>query len=102
VRAVAVAFHSTPLHLLHPCHRRCADVDCAHVVDLLRVDEHPLGHGGLARDDVRDDPDIAVALQRVLALRCLAFGGLCLDHGGRHHHLYFVLAWLTAFTTCNG
>jgi hypothetical protein len=33
-------------------------VDLADLVDLLRVEEDPLGHGRLARVDMRDDADV--------------------------------------------
>ena len=72
------------LLLGHPVHRRGAVVDLADLVDLLGVEEDPLGHGGLARVDVRDDPDVAVALERVLARDDLALLGLLLDC---HYHL---------------
>ena len=52
------------LLLLHPVHRRGALVHLADLVDLLGVEEDPLGHGRLARVDVRDDPDVAGALER--------------------------------------
>ncbi len=51
------------LLLLHPVHRRRALVDLAELVDLLRVEEDPLGHRGLAGVDVRDDPDVPRVLQ---------------------------------------
>ena len=51
-----------PLLLLgHPVHRGRALVDLAELVDLLRVEEDPLGDGRLAGVDVRDDPDVAGA-----------------------------------------
>ena len=55
-----------PLLLLgHPVHRRGALVDLAHLVDLARVEEDPLGDGGLAGVDVGDDADVAGAGERV-------------------------------------
>ena len=48
-----------PLLLLgHPVHRRGAFMDLADLVDLLRVEEDPLGHGRLAGVDMRDDSDV--------------------------------------------
>ena len=47
------------LLLLHPVHGGGALVDLADLVDLLRVEQDPLGHGRLARVDVGDDPDVA-------------------------------------------
>ena len=48
-----------PLLLLgHPVHRRRALMDLADLVDLLRVEEDPLGDGRLAGVDMRDDSDV--------------------------------------------
>ena len=48
-----------PLLLLgHPVHRGRALMDLADLVDLLRVEEDPLGDGGLAGVDMRDDSDV--------------------------------------------
>ncbi len=48
-----------PLLLLgHPVHRGRALMDLADLVDLLRVEEDPLGDGRLAGVDVRDDADV--------------------------------------------
>jgi hypothetical protein len=52
------------LLLLHPVHRRRTFVRLADLVDLLRVEEDPLGHRRLAGVDVRDDPDVPGPLQR--------------------------------------
>src|SRR5207237_10739348 len=88
-----------PLLLLrHPVHRRGAVVDLADLVDLFREEEDPLGHGGFACVDVRDDPDVPVSLEGIVAPGGLTLDGLRFDH---RYHLYFVLSWLTAFTTCN-
>jgi len=57
-----VAAAAALLLLLHPVHRRGAVVDLADLVDLLGVEEESLGHGRLARVDVRDDPDVPVSL----------------------------------------
>src|SRR5256885_8780636 len=80
------------LLLGHPVHRRGALVDLADLVDLLGVEEDPLGHGGLARVDVGDDADVPVALERILArdLKCLP--RLLFDR----HHCHFVPT-----TTCS-
>jgi hypothetical protein len=57
-----------PLLLLgHPVHRGGAFVDLAELVDLLRVEEDPLGDGRLAGVDMRDDPDVPGAGERVEA-----------------------------------
>ena len=56
-----------PLLLLgHPVHRGRALVDLADLVDLLRVEEDPLGDGGLARVDMGDDPDVPRLRERNL------------------------------------
>ena len=69
------------LLLLHPVHRGGALVDLAELVDLLRVEEDPLGHGRLARVDVGDDPDVPGALER----RCWrAVRGGSAWRSGRH------------------
>src|SRR4029077_9055041 len=49
------------LLLRHPVHRGRALMDLAELVDLLRVEEDPLGHGRLARVDVGNDPDVSCA-----------------------------------------
>ena len=54
------------LLLRHPVHRRRALMDLAELVDLLRVEEDPLGHGRLARVDVGDDPDVPRLRERNL------------------------------------
>src|SRR4029453_17035006 len=54
------------LLLGHPVHGRGALVDLADLVDLLRVEEDPLGHGGLAGVDMRDDSDVPRACERNL------------------------------------
>src|SRR4029077_3253705 len=46
------------LLLRHPVHRGRALMDLAQLVDLLGVEEDPLGHGRLARVDVGNDPDV--------------------------------------------
>ena len=71
------------LLLGHPVHRRGAFVHLAELVDLLRVEEDPLGHGGLARVDVGDDPDVPGARQRDLS----GGGGRALSLLHRGHHL---------------
>ena len=63
------------LLLLHPVHRGGALVDLAELVDLLRVEEDPLGHGGLAGVDVGDDPDIPGALERRVRAGAVGSGG---------------------------
>ena len=55
------------LLLGHPVHRRGAFVDLADLVDLLRVEEDPLGDGRLARVDMGDDSDVPRACQRNLS-----------------------------------
>src|SRR5207247_1111021 len=55
------------LLLGHPVHGGSAVVDLADLVDLLRVEEDPLGHGGLAGVDMRDDSDVPRACQRNLS-----------------------------------
>ncbi len=72
------------LLLWHPVHRRGAVVYLADLVDLLGEKEDPLGHGGLARVDVRDDPDVPVSLQGILAPGGLTLDGLRFDHGRYH------------------
>ena len=47
------------LLLLHPVHRRGALVDLTDLVVDAGVEEDPLGRRGLARVDVRHDPDVA-------------------------------------------
>jgi hypothetical protein len=68
------------LLLLHPVHGGGAFMHLADLVDLLGVEEDPLGHGGLTGIDVRDDPDVPGALQRD------AGGGLP-GRGAAHGHL---------------
>ena len=46
------------LLLGHPVHGGRALMDLAELVDLLRVEEDPLGHGRLARVDMGDDSDV--------------------------------------------
>jgi len=53
------------LLLGHPVHGGSALMDLTDLVDLLRVEEDPLGDGGLAGVDVRDDPDVPGAGERV-------------------------------------
>ena len=55
------------LLLRHPVHRGCALVDLADLVDLLGVEEDPLGDRGLAGVDVGNDADVARAGERNLA-----------------------------------
>ncbi len=55
------------LLLRHPVHRGRALVDLAELVDLLRVEEDPLGHGRLAGVDVGDDPDVPGLRERYQA-----------------------------------
>ncbi len=63
-----------PLLLLrHPVHRRGAFMDLADLVDLLRVEEDPLGHGRLARVDMRDDPDVPRLRERNLSCHGLPY-----------------------------
>ncbi len=45
--------------LLHPVHGGGAVVHLAHAMDPARVEEDPLGQGGLAGIDVGHDPDVA-------------------------------------------
>ena len=61
------------LLLGHPVHRRRALVDLAELVDLVRVEQDPLGDGRLAGVDVRDDADVPGACERELSCH----GGLC-------------------------
>ena len=49
------------LFLLHPVHDRSAVVDLADLVGEAGVEQHALGCGRLARVDVGDDADVAVA-----------------------------------------
>ena len=61
-----------PLLLLgHPVHGRGAFVDLADLVDLLRVEEDPLGHGRLAGVDMRDDSDVSRLRERNLSCHVL-------------------------------
>ena len=61
------------LLLGHPVHRRGAFVDLADLVDLLRVEEDPLGHGRLARVDMGDDSDVPRACERNLSCHGVAY-----------------------------
>src|SRR5690349_13688466 len=66
------------LLLLHPVHRRGAFMHLADLVRDARVVEDALGARGLARVDVRHDPDVAGALEADFAGghgRCLWFVG---------------------------
>ena len=57
-----------PLLLLgHPVHRRRAVMDLAGLVDLLGVEEDPFSNCRLARVDVGDDADVAIAIERMRA-----------------------------------
>ena len=57
-----------PLPLLvHPVHDGGAFVDLAHLVDAASVVEDPLGDGGLARVDMRDESDVSDSLQHRIA-----------------------------------
>ena len=54
-----------PLLLLgHPVHRGRALVDLADLVDLVRVEQDPLGDGRLAGVDMRDDADVPRSCER--------------------------------------
>ena len=54
-----------PLLLLgHPVHRGRALVDLTDLVDLVRVEQDPLGDGGLAGVDMRDDADVPRSCER--------------------------------------
>ena len=82
--AVAAEVIVIPRSLLlgHPVHRGRAVVDLADLVVAARVVEDPLGGGGLARVDVRHDPDVAGLGQGVSLVRhCRASwagsGGRC-------------------------
>src|SRR4029078_391816 len=56
-----------PLLLLgHPVHRGRALMDLTDLVDLLRIEKDPLGDGGLAGVDVRDDSDVPRSDERNL------------------------------------
>ena len=52
------------LLLGHPVHGGRALMDLADLVDLLRVEEDPLGDGRLARVDMRDDSDVPRSCER--------------------------------------
>ena len=52
------------LLLGHPVHGGRALMDLAELVDLLRVEEDPLGDGGLARIDMGDDSDVPRSCER--------------------------------------
>ncbi len=54
------------LLLGHPVHRGRALMDLTDLVDLVRVEQDPLGHGRLTGVDMRDDSDVARASQREL------------------------------------
>src|SRR5439155_23419967 len=75
------------LLLGHPVHGGRALMDLADLVDLLRVEEDPLGHGGLARVDMGDDSDVPRSCERNLA--CHGWCPALL--GGAYH-----LKWLKA------
>ena len=76
-----------PLALLrHPVHHRRALVHLADLVGPARVVEDPLGRRGLAGVDVRHDPDVARASQRVLADREPLAALLDVLFGRRHVH----------------
>ena len=55
------------LLLGHPVHGGRALMDLAELVDLLRVEEDPLGDGGLARVDMGDDSDVPRSCERNVA-----------------------------------
>ena len=61
------------LLLGHPVHRGRALMDLADLVDLVRVEQDPLGDGRLAGVDMRDDPDVPRLGERDLTC-----------HGGRY------------------
>ena len=64
----------SPLLLLgHPVHGRGAFVDLADLVDLLRVEEDPLGHGRLAGVDMRDDSNVPRSCERNLSCHGFAY-----------------------------
>src|SRR5688572_1830200 len=55
-------------------------MDLADLVDLLRVEEDPLGHGRLAGVDMRDDPDVPRSRERNLSCHgVLTLPGLPLE-----------------------
>ena len=54
------------LFLGHPVHRGRALMDLTDLVDLLRVEEDPLGDRGLAGVDMRDDSDVPRSCERNL------------------------------------
>ena len=61
------------LLLGHPVHGGRALMDLAELVDLLRVEEDPLGDGRLARVDMGDDSDVPRPCERNLTCHgCLA------------------------------
>ena len=63
-----------PLLLLgHPVHRGRALMDLAELVDLLRVEEDPLGDGRLAGVDMRDDSDVPRSCERNLSCHGVAY-----------------------------
>jgi hypothetical protein len=52
--------------LLHPVHRGGAVVHLAHAVDAARIEQHPLGQGGLAGVDMGHDADVSIFFERSL------------------------------------
>src|SRR4029079_16711816 len=86
------------LLLGHPVHGRGAFVDLTDLVDLLRVEEDPLGDGRLARVDMGDDSDVPRACERNLSchgLPMLPFLPLEMAEGAvRLGHLVRVFAAL--------
>ena len=61
------------LFLGHPVHGCSAFMDLTDLVDLLRVEEDPLGHGRLAGVDMRDDSDVPRLRERNLSCHGLPY-----------------------------
>ena len=78
-------YGDTALALLgHPVHNGGAFIHTAQLVDTACGEEDALGHGGLARVDVRDEADVA----RVGEPRLGGFAGITLSHGCCLHPSY--------------
>ena len=68
------------LLLGHPVHGGRALMDLTELVDLLRVEEDPLGDGGLARIDMGDDSDVPRLRERNLTCHgCFVTPEICLS-----------------------
>ena len=76
------------LLLLHPVHGGRAVVDLADLVGLARVVENALGRGGLARVDVRHDPDVAGLGECGGHVCCHVLYFLSVDRCGRRADLW--------------